>query len=472
MDKVTRIKKIQEVIDRDSANPFGKQEIPWMDKLESMPVYQIPLEYLVYNKYNWRILSRTKSLEKQKHSIDEASDEWKELIEKLLWDSHPERNKRTLENIEKYWQEKVWIITKDWIIIDWNRRVRILNEIQRRGKTKRIDYFKAVVLDVTLEENPLEIEKLETSFQMGEDEKVWYNPIEKYIKVKWLVERRVTIEKIAEWMRESASKIEEYIEIMKVMDEYLEYFGYNWIYTQLDEREDQFIYLNKWLNTFYNTSSKKGFDWYKDSDVDDLKFISFDYIRIRKNYDGKKFRSIADGARENHFFWDKKIWNDFKTVHYSKIDEIKDQEEPIDYNSSNISAHLDDRDSKFFELTKLWSKDSFIEENMENHVQQLGYERSKWEPLKLISNAKKSLGAIDQMNSAFADPRVLNQIEILNELTTNMLKEKSISKLLAHIVNLLRWVKIDDSTPSRDELLEKIKEINHLSFDIKKELWG
>jgi hypothetical protein len=71
MNKEVRIKKIQEIIDRDSSNPFGKQEIPWEDDLTTMNVYKIPLNLLVYNKYNGRILSRTKSLEKQNHTIED-----------------------------------------------------------------------------------------------------------------------------------------------------------------------------------------------------------------------------------------------------------------------------------------------------------------------------------------------------------------------------------------------------------------
>ena len=32
------------------------------------------------------------------------------------------------------------------------------------------------------------------------------------------------------------------------------------IYTQLDNREDQFLSLTKWLDTFYGEGSKKTFD--------------------------------------------------------------------------------------------------------------------------------------------------------------------------------------------------------------------
>ncbi len=156
MNKETRIQKIAQIIDRDKEKPYGRQDIPWEDKLEPMPVYKIPLEYLVYNKYNGRILSRTKSLESQGLVIDTEQESGRKLIERLLMESNPGRNKQTLESIGKLGQEKVGIITRDGIIIDGNRRAMLLN------KSGKFDYFKTVVLDVTLEESPLEIEKLET----------------------------------------------------------------------------------------------------------------------------------------------------------------------------------------------------------------------------------------------------------------------------------------------------------------------
>ena len=185
MNKETRIEKISKIIERDKANPYGKQEILWEDVLKPMDVFKIPLDYLIYNKYNGRILSRTKSLESQSQQIDAETDTGKQLIEKLLMDSNPSRNKQTLESITNLGQEKVGIITKDGIIIDGNRRAMLL---RRSGK---FNHFKTVVLDVTLEENPTEIEKLETIYQMGEDEKLGYGPIEKYLKAKGLKQKGI-----------------------------------------------------------------------------------------------------------------------------------------------------------------------------------------------------------------------------------------------------------------------------------------
>ena len=90
MNKETRIQKIQEIIAREK--PFGNMEIPWEDVLVRKDVFKIPLELLVYNKYNGRILSITQSLERQNHIIDVESIEGKAEIEELLWGSNKQRN--------------------------------------------------------------------------------------------------------------------------------------------------------------------------------------------------------------------------------------------------------------------------------------------------------------------------------------------------------------------------------------------
>src|ERR1700689_923070 len=116
MNKETRIKKISEIIELNKANPYGTQDIPWEDVLKPMDVYKIPLESLIYNKHNARILSRPKSLESQAQQIDAQTETGQLLVERLLTESNPSRNKQTLESITKLGQEKVGIITKDGII--------------------------------------------------------------------------------------------------------------------------------------------------------------------------------------------------------------------------------------------------------------------------------------------------------------------------------------------------------------------
>jgi len=474
MNKATRIQKIQDIIRRDEEKPFGKIEIPWNDKLEPKNVYLIPLEYLVYNKYNGRILSRTQSLERQNYTIDVETEEGKNKIEELLWLSNDTRNKTTETSINDYGQQKVGIITKDGIIIDGNRRAMLLN----RGK--KYTYFKAVVLDVTLEENPLEIEKLETTYQMGEDEKVGYNATEKYIKSKLLYKKlsgedysskeqhdKAAINKIATWMGEDEGEIIKYLNTMEVMDEYLEYLEYDGIYTQLDRREDQFLNLTKWLNNFYGEESSKAFDGYKNDDVDDLKIIAFHYIRTQ--YEGKEFRILAEGQKANHFFGDKKIWQSFSKDHFDKVKDI--QEPPIDYNSKDLKKHLDDRDTKFFESTLNDKEESFLNENIDRYREQLGYNKAAGEPEKLVSRAFEAINTIKANQTTFANPEVQNQLLNLSNKTFSLLERKSPSRLLAQVITMLESIEIDKIPEDEmEEVRTKTKRIQQIGYQINKEL--
>lgn len=444
-------------------------EIPWEDALVPMKVYKIPLEYLVYNKYNGRILSRTKSLETQHQEIDATSAEGKKLISDLLWDSNEGRNKFTLRNIKEYGQQKVGIITRDGIIIDGNRRAMLLN------KSGSFDYFKAVVLDVTLEENPLEIEKLETSFQMGEDEKVNYNPTEKYIKSKLLYEKltnssyssdadRHTVDsdalrKISKWMGmgTDTSEIIRYLNTMEVMDEYLDHMEYQGIYTQLDKREDQFLSLTKWLKTYYGEASKKGFDGYTDLDVDDLKDIAFDYIRVQ--YEGKEFRVLAEGLRSKHFFGDRDIWENFVRFHNEHVEHIVEVE--IDHGSENLAEHLNDRDKKFFKATIMSDGDSFLEENIRTHQDRLSYKRAAQEPQKLVDKAADALNAIDIGHESLSDPAVQQSVEMVANRISDIYQNSSPEKALDHVIGILSKMDLSNLQDIDNEIvlsrIEKLK---------------
>ena len=468
MNKESRIQAIKKV---EEGTPLLKEEILYKDKLKPMDVFEIPLNCLIYNKYNGRILSRTKSVERGEHKIDVETPVGIKLIEKLLWDSKPDRNKKTLDSIKEHGQQKPGIITADGVIIDGNRRAMLL---KKAGK----DYFKAVILPDTLDENKLEIEKLETIHQMGEDKKLGYNPIEKYLKAKSLFSglensgenAEEAIKKIAKWMGEDESTVKDYLKIIKTMDDYLDYLGYEGIYTQLDGREDQFINLTKWLSNFYGEKSARGFDGYRDIDVDDLRDIAYDYIRAK--FPTMPFRHIAHGNKDSHFFGDKEIWPDFRDFHFEKIDSVKTAEQPIDYNSENISHHLNDRDLRYYEATKNEKGKSFLEENINANVQSLRFRQEKDEPGKLIKNAKRALEAVDQKRKEFSEHDVQSDVQEVHKLTTKMLKDKSPERLLSEIVKLLEAVKVNEQSPNKEKLLTEISNINSISHDIKKKLGG
>lgn len=472
MNKEVRIQKIQDIIERDkNRTDLLNHEIMWEKQLKTEKVYNIPLSFLIYNKYNGRILSRTKSLEKQNQAINVETEEGRDLIEKLLWESKIDRNKKTELSIREFGQQKVGIITKDGVIIDGNRRAMLLNKVDRTG------YFKAIVLPVTLDENPIEIERLETTYQMGEDEKLGYNPIEKYLKAKQIFDKLTpkiseteAIKSISDWMGETEGEIRKYLDTMAVMDEYLEYLEYDGIYTQLDSREDQFLSLTKWLNTFYGESSKKAFDGYTDSDVDDLKIIAFDYLRFRNEYDGKEFRNLAEGNSDKHFFGDKEIWKSFSSKHNEIIRKLPKEPE-IDFNSANLEKHLNARDTLFFESSIFENDTSAFLENLNDHKYLVGYNKAAEEPEKLIKRASQTFEAIKTGHKAFAKPEVQRMVQELGDKIFNSLQKKSPSRVLSHIIELLEGIEVDKiPTDEVEEVQDKTKRIQQIGYQINKNL--
>lgn len=462
MNKETRIAKINEVKSRPAE---GNEKIVWEDSLRSMDVYNIPLDYLIYNKYNGRILTRTKSLEAQGVNIDVETQAGKELIEKLLWESKPERNKTTLEDLSKFGQKKVGIVTLDGVIIDGNRRAMLLSKIPK------YTYFRAIILPVTLEDNPLEIEKLETSYQMGEDEKLGYNPIEKYLKSQNLRDKGVSVADIANWMNEPVTEIQKYINTMKIMDEYLEIYGYDKMYTRLDNREDAFLSVEKWTNGFYGEGSAKGFDGYTDGDVDDLKAIAFDYIRAiyektdsSNKLDWKSLRVLADGVKSSHLFGNKELWKSFSNSHFKNIDPIKMEEDRVDVNVPDLEKSLKSRDALFSEKTI-----DFLVENFESHREKLGNQKYADEPEKLVSKAIDAI-KIAQTNKNVGKEGVIGKVEELNDLTLEIMRKRSPVTLLRQINDLLDSIDIDLLADNKEGVEAELKKIQSRAYQIGKEI--
>ena len=451
MNKEKRVKEIQAITER---RPFGNMELMWKDQLERMKIYRVPLKYLIYNKGNGRILSGTKSYEAQGKDVNPETEQGRKNIEKLLWDSNRDRNKKTMEDIEKYGQKQVGIITNDGIIIDGNRRVMILQKLNK-------SYFKAVILDVASEDEPLEIEKLETSYQMGEDEKLQYNPIEKYLKTQSLEKKGVSIGDIADWMGEPEATVKEYSKVMKTMDEYLEHWEYDNMYTQLYGREDHFKNLTKWLNTFYKGGSTKAFNGYSKLDVDVLKTIAFDHIRAL--YEGKQFRQLGHGLKSGHFFGDREIWESFSNSHFDKIDPILKIEGPIDKTSENLAAHLRARDNEY--RHKVYD---YLEENFKEHEQKIYNRKYKNKPEKLVSKALYNM-RIAKDNSNVRNPEVLDKIRELHGVTEEILKEDAPLKLCERVLEILSSLSLSSHAEDKDVLMELLSEISKVTYQLQKQ---
>ena len=140
MNATTRKEKLAEL--RTNQNNIAMTGIPlrYRGETRTEVVYKIPLDYLIYNKYNGRIGTDVHSYEKQNGQLNAEVENDKIIIEKFLYESKIDRNKTTMDSLQKAKQQRYGIITSDGIIVDGNRRAMLLNKLFHKRETLNLSY--------------------------------------------------------------------------------------------------------------------------------------------------------------------------------------------------------------------------------------------------------------------------------------------------------------------------------------------
>ncbi len=353
-------------------------------------VFNIPLKYLIYNPYNGRIKAISKSWENTNHKLSPENDEDALIIEQFLWDSAENRNKQTKASILEYGQIEAGIVTKDGVIIDGNRRASIINVINREEK---LDLnFRAIILPDELHENEREIIQLETVYQMGVDNKVDYNPIEKYLRCQELIDLEFSIKEISKMLAVSEIEVNKWLEILKLMNEYLGKYGYNKMFVALEKREGHFVDLMQYLRSYNQGVGRDYANWnYGEGDLYNLKEIYNDFTRLR--FPVQNCRIIANPSKGQSFFCHEEIWQPFESNHYTIVEEV--HEDALDIyiertKQGKIQNIIADRD----ELWRKKVKGDLID-NLYTSKRVLEDKLKYDEPLKKLKTAQRTINSIE-----------------------------------------------------------------------------
>lgn len=418
MNAAERKAKLKEFTDHPETACRTGIPITYHGGIITLSAYAIPLEYLVYNPYNGRIGSVVKSYERQNHTLDPEDTDDKALIEKFLWDSKPDANKKTKERLLKEHQQKHGIVTADGIIIDGNRRASLLNNIMADtnipyNEKSHCRYFIAIILPEDADKK--EILALETTYQMGEDAKVDYNPIEKYLKCKDLKDEGFTDDDIAGMMDSKPGEIRTMLSALRLMDDYLDEYGYSGMYTQLDKNEDSFLKLDSALKK-YKAGVPSMWAYDPDADVADLKLIAFDYIRA--SFDQTLFRNIitAPTAKKpaSSFFAKQEVWEQFRDNHFTLTDEIEEDsvEDIMATNPPDLSRALKARDKKWKQKV-----DDEFEDNYVQSLDKLNNHANAAKPLQQLIKACQALEVVDVNQPGFTEEAsVRGCVQTLDEM--------------------------------------------------------
>ena len=235
---------------RQQEDAVGSKNIAYKQShVQPMPVHKIDLDYLIYNPYNGRIGTLVTAYEHENGEINVETEQGNEIVERFLWESQEDRNTQTKKDLKEVGQREPGIVTLDGVIIDGNRRAYLLSRIARE-ENQSPAYFEAVILPDILEDNVREIKRLETQYQMGLDERLGYNALEKYLQIQDLLDHKFTDEQIGKFMNMDTTEVNRLTRVKKLMDEYLQSLNYENMYTRLDRAEDWFWQLERSMTRF------------------------------------------------------------------------------------------------------------------------------------------------------------------------------------------------------------------------------
>lgn len=149
------------------------------------PVYKFPLEYLYYNDQNGRIntVYHQYISNHGKLTPEIGESKYNEIFEKFIFESKKQALKDTQVSISEKGQQEPGVILSDGRVIDGNRRFTALRRIQRDTNIKQ--YFEAVILsfDIKNKLDEKKIKELELDLQLGRQERVSYDPINRIFDV-------------------------------------------------------------------------------------------------------------------------------------------------------------------------------------------------------------------------------------------------------------------------------------------------
>lgn len=395
----------QKILEITHGNVFSTdnkgKRLRYRGEVKTFVEYEIPIELLVYNVENGRIASLVKSFEKEHSSLDPERKEDALQIARFLYDSNDIANKKTQKNIAENGQLETGIITSDGVIVDGNRRASLMMAILNDEKNYSPDErarcmkFRAVVLPEDADEK--EILRLETTYQMGTDEKVGYNAIEKYLHARDMYDKGFSLADIEEYMGlKNLSEVHELLEVMTLIDDYLDYYEYTGIYTRLPRGfEDDMLKLNQAIKKIRSGR----ISWIPTDRLaeveNDLKCICFDFIRLNaKSQEGFEYRTIASTAN-NNFLNNEDVWNRFVESWQQATKDV--EEESIDdvlatsKGAGDTDRLLENRDNKWRKVVREGLMEGFTD--AQNTIEN---QKEKSRPAVLLRKAINALREIDK----------------------------------------------------------------------------
>lgn len=370
------------------------------------PVYKIRLDQLYYNDQNDRIATWISQYKFDNHiNVFDLSDKenYNNIIHEFITSSNPQALKNTQNNIKLVGQQETGVVLTDGRIIDGNRRFTCLRNIEKEtGKTQ---YFEAVILDHSIENNAKQIKMLELMLQHGVDEKVGYNTIDRLVGIyNDIIETKLlTIEEYASSVNQTPAEIKLEIEKANLLVDFLDFIN-----------SPKHFYLARTMNI--NESLKDlhvMLKKVKDEDKrEDLKNIVFAELLIQPVGDMNRYiRKIKKIVDSNKFFTK---FIDEQTVIVEKVcDELEKYPKVTNEEIAKIRTNEEiKRDFKH---------------STEIFINKVDSDTTRSQPVRQVEKAYDSLELIDtnifKKLSTEQKDGIQEKLDMIDEIVSNIRRE-------------------------------------------------
>ena len=299
---VFKINEVTEKIVKSKADPTGEtfniNYRDWKKTQRQSKVYKIPLEFCLFKTDNGRIMTEVLSYETNSGSLENYNDEnVQKIISDFLGKKDQEKNNELKLNLKKDGQTEPAIITADGLLINGNRRKWALESLYKSNPSEEFKYLKVVILpgtdepairptirDIALLENRLQFQK------MGKSE---YTAMDKALKLLQNDKAGIPLDEMLqddpifsgkndkEFKKAVQAYKTEFLEPIKLMDEYLSMNKIKGDYNRLERKYSAFQDLNTRIVS--QLSSPKTLATYniEENDIGLIKASSYNIIKMR-----------------------------------------------------------------------------------------------------------------------------------------------------------------------------------------------
>lgn len=204
----------------------GRKEKLSIDNVtRDFPVYKIRTDLLFYNDINDRIATWVSEYNASE-GVDLATldrDAYNDVIEEFIVQSNEVALRKTQRDIALRTQLKAGVVLNDGRVIDGNRRLTCIRRLARQNN--EAGWFEAAILDDATGSDPKRIKLLELAIQIGEEEKVAYDPVDRLVGVYRDIIKNglITPAEYGKATGLTEAKVQKYIDRAQYMEEFLEF---------------------------------------------------------------------------------------------------------------------------------------------------------------------------------------------------------------------------------------------------------